>query len=180
MTTPQLTTVSEFIDDMFSQNDVHTKEITINDTIMLRYTVNFNDHTVSTIINNNEFHSIIVKRKNNDTYDSYVFYDKNAKIEDLYKNYEDILDIKNYTEGHLCIHEQSDKYQNDYLNDIIERVYILYRNETFPDTVPVFFDLDDDTYNSILEMANERGIEPQELMTKIVVNMFETLKKESN
>jgi hypothetical protein len=180
MSTQPLTTVTEFIDDMFSHGDVETIPMSIGGNPMLHYTVNYNGHTISTIVNEDDFHSIVVKRKNNDTYDAYVFYDKNATITDLYKEYNDILDVENYTEGNLCIHDQSDNFQIDYMNDIIERAYILYRNETFPDTVPVFFDIDDDLYEYVIEMASERGVTIDQLINEIVIAEIEKLtEKES-
>jgi predicted HicB family RNase H-like nuclease len=175
MPTEQSVTVAEFIEDISQKSEVETKSIIIKNIPMQRNTSTINGNVISTIIYNDIFHSIIVKHKTDEGFNAYVFYNNDASIEDMNKNYNDILDLEKYDEGYLCIHEQSVDYQNDYLNDIIERAYAIIRNEPMSDTVPVFFNLDDDLYETLHVMADEQDITINDLVQKVIAEELEKL-----
>ena len=173
MPTEQSVTVTEFIEDISQQSEVETKSIIIDNIQMQRNTTTINGSIISTITYDDTFHSIIVKHKTDNGFNAYVFYNNNASIKDLYKNYNDIIDLENYEEGYLNIHEQSVDYQNDYLNDVIERAYAIIRNEPVSDTVPIFLNLDDDLYEALVTMANEEDITLNELVQKVITEELE-------
>jgi methionine salvage enolase-phosphatase E1 len=163
---------------MYLNGDTVARQISLQNIDMSQHTVYFDGHIVSSITYDDKFHSIVVKRQNGNRYDSYVFYDKNAKIEDLYQAYLHVLDMKNYKEGFLCIHEQSDTHQTDYMNDIIHRVNVLYRNETFYEDVPIILDLDDDMFEWIKTISDERNMTIDEFITETILSEIKKLEEE--
>ena len=178
MTEPLLTP-QELCDDMNDASEVFTK--TVNVTIhdiqkdMAMFYTFVNKGMVAFVTDFIDIHSIVVKYDKN----AYAYYDKTATIIDLYNVYKDLIDLENYTEGYLSIHEQNDKFQNDYMNDLIERAQKLLRNEDFPDTVPIFFDMDDETYETLLKMANEQNVTVDELVQKVVIDEINKIMEEN-
>jgi hypothetical protein len=176
--TAPLVTVSEFLEDLYSIDDVANIDVKVLnvDEEIIQYTKNYNNNVISVVIQNEKFLSILTKNDKN----FYIFCDIDMNVDMMYEIYLDICDIKTYKDGYICIHEQTEKYQVDYMNDMIQRSYAIMKNEDFPDTVPIFFDLDEEEYNYINKLATETGQTFDDFVMQMIVEHIEHIEQEGN
>lgn len=166
-----LVTVCEFLEDLYGIGnvaDIDVKVLNVDEEI-IQYTKYINNNVVSVILQNEKFLSILVKHSNN----FYIFIDNSIDEDAAHTYYLEIVDIKNYKDGYVCIHEQHQTYNVDYMNDMIERSYAIIKNEDFPDTIPIFFDLDQEDYNYLNKLATESGKTFDDLVKQIIIDQIE-------